>query len=141
MRRILLVGRSEAGKTTLMQALTGESLQYRKTQTIGRDSWVIDTPGEYAQTAEYGRALALFAYEADIVGLVVSADEPYMLFSPAITSLVNREVIGIVTGIDKPTARIGLVESWLRLSGCQRIFRVCPFTGEGVAALKDYLKE
>ena len=32
MRKLILVGRSEAGKTTLTQALRGESIHYHKTQ-------------------------------------------------------------------------------------------------------------
>lgn len=139
MRRLLLIGRSEAGKTTLMQRLRGEIPHYEKTQAVYAGQWIIDTPGEYCQTAQYGKALALYAYEADVVGIVISADEPYTLFSPGIASLVNREVIGIITGTDKPGAHVALCESWLRLSGCRHIFRVCSKTGEGVLALLDYL--
>ena len=32
MKKIVLVGRSEAGKTTLTQALKGEKIEYHKTQ-------------------------------------------------------------------------------------------------------------
>lgn len=141
MRRLLLVGRSEAGKTTLLQALRGEPFHYDKTQVIALRDTYFDSPGEYMQRAEYGAALALYAYEADIVGLVVSANEPYMLFSPCITPLVNREVIGIITGTDKPDANVPLVRSWLHLAGVSRIFCVCPFTGEGIEELLDYIRE
>ena len=141
MRKLLLVGRSEAGKTTLLQALRGEPFHYDKTQVITLRDSVFDSPGEYMQRAEYGAALALYAYEADVVGLVVSANEPYMLFSPCITSLVNREVIGIITGIDKPDANVPLVRSWLHLAGVKRIFCVCPFSNEGIDELLAYLKE
>ena len=141
MRRLLLVGRSEAGKTTLMQRLQNRPLHYQKTQVVYAGQTVIDTPGEYCQTAEYGRAIALYAYEADVVGLVVSADEPYLLFSPGIASLVNREVIGIVTGTDKPDARPALCASWLKLAGCRRIFFVCSLSGEGVEDLRAYLAQ
>ena len=41
---------------------------------------VIDTPGEYAETNRLGYALALYSYEADVVGLVINAEEPYSLF-------------------------------------------------------------
>ena len=141
MRRLLLVGRSEAGKTTLLQALRGEPFHYDKTQVITLRDNFFDSPGEYMQRAEYGAALALYAYEADMVGLVVSANEPYMLFSPCITSLVNREVIGIITGIDKKDANVPLVRSWLRLAGVKKIFCVCPFSGEGVEELLAYVRE
>ena len=69
MKKIILIGRSEAGKTTLTQALKGEKIQYHKTQYVNNFDVIIDTPGEYAQTAHLGRALALYTYEAQVVGL------------------------------------------------------------------------
>lgn len=71
MKKLILIGRSESGKTTLTQALKGEKLQYAKTQATDYMDMLIDTPGEYAQTKSLASALALYAYEADIVGLLL----------------------------------------------------------------------
>ena len=141
MKKLILMGRSEAGKTTLKQALNGEKVHYYKTQYIHYNDVLIDTPGEYAQTKHLGYALALYAYEADVVGLLVSATEPYTLFPPNITCMVNREVIGIVTKIDLPTANVPLADRWLEIAGCTRIFHVNSLKGEGVAEILEYLKE
>ena len=65
----------------------------------------------------------------------------YSIFSPCITSLVNREVIGIISGIDKPDANVERVERWLRLAGCKKIFPVSAVTGEGLQAILEYLEE
>ena len=73
------------------------------------------------------------------MGLVLSANEPYSIFSPCITSLVNREVIGIISGIDKPDANVERVERWLRRAGCKRIFAVSAVTGEGLADIIAFL--
>ncbi|MBE6567709.1 MAG: ethanolamine utilization protein EutP [Ruminococcaceae bacterium] len=141
MKKLILIGRVAAGKTTLSQALLGEDIKYYKTQSIHYGEVIIDTPGEYTELRQTSGALALYAYEADIVGLVLSANEPYSIYSPCITSLVNREVVGIITGIDKPDARPDLVENWLRIAGCKKIFRVSSYTGEGIDEILDYLKE
>ncbi len=141
MKKIILIGRVAAGKTTLTQALRGEEIKYFKTQYINYLDTVIDTPGEYTELRQTSGALALYAYEADVVGLVLSANEPYSIFSPCITSLVNREVIGIISGIDKPDANVERVERWLRLAGCKRIFPVSAVTGEGLSAILDFLNE
>ena len=141
MRRLMLIGRSEAGKTTLTQALRGEEIHYFKTQYVNYLDTVIDTPGEYTELRQTSGALALYSYEADVVGLVLSANEPYSIFSPCITSLVNREVIGIVSGIDKPDANVERVTRWLRLAGCKRIFPVSAVTGEGLSDIIAYLNE
>lgn len=141
MKKLMLIGRVAAGKTTLTQALRGEEIKYFKTQYVNYLDTVIDTPGEYTERRETSGALALYAYEADVVGLVLSANEPYSIFSPCLTSMVNREVIGIITGIDKPDANIPRVENWLRLAGCKKIFPVSSITGEGVEALAEFLRE
>ena len=141
MKKIALMGRSEAGKTTLTQALKGEKIHYHKTQYVNNFDVIIDTPGEYAQTHGLGHALALYSYEADIVGLLVASNEPYCLFPPCCTSMANREVIGIVTKIHVPDARLELAASWLRLAGCKKIFYVDSKTHEGIPEILEYLRE
>ncbi len=138
-KRIMLIGRSEAGKTTLKQALLGIDTAYEKTQAISMDKRIIDTPGEYIQTKNLGTALAIYSYEADVIGLLLSAREPYSLFSPNITCMTTKEVIGIVTQIDAPGAVPENAEKWLRLAGCKKVFRVASPTHEGVDEIKQYL--
>lgn len=139
MRKIILMGRSECGKTTLRQALNGEHLHYHKTQYINHFQVVIDTPGEYAENQSLGRALALYSYEADVVGLLISATDQYSLYPPCVTASSTRPVIGIVTQIDQPDANPKRAENWLRLAGCEDIFHVSSFTGEGVDKILEYL--
>lgn len=141
MKKIILMGRSECGKTTLTQALRGENISYHKTQYINHFDVIIDTPGEYAENKLLAGALALYSYEADIIGLLISATEPYSLFPPNVTPCVNREVIGIVTQIDQPDANSEQAEFWLRLAGCEKVFHVSSYTGEGVWQILDYLKQ
>ena len=141
MRKLILIGRSEAGKTTLIQALRGETLRYEKTQSVLYGETILDTPGEYAQTHHLGRALALYSYEADMVGLLIAATEPYSLFPPCVTCMVNREVIGIVTKSEQEGANPDRAENWLRLSGCKRVFRIDSVTGYGVNELIEYLNQ
>lgn len=133
------MGRSESGKTTLKQALSKEKIAYYKTQYVHYGDILIDTPGEYAQTHHLGYALALYAYEADVVGLLAAATEPYTLFPPNITCMVNREVIGIVTKIHDSGANIPLATLWLRNAGCKTIFYVDSVTGEGIEEILQYL--
>ena len=141
MKKLILMGRSESGKTTLTQVLKGENINYDKTQYIKFDNCLIDTPGEYAQTQHLGRALALYSYEADIVGLLLSATEPFSLFPPCITCMVNREVIGIVTKAEQEGANIKRAENWLRVSGCKKVFVVDSVTGFGINDLISYLNK
>ncbi len=138
-KKLILIGRSESGKTTLTQALLGKNLEYDKTQYIKFENTIIDTPGEYVQTQHLGRAIALYSYEADRVGLLIAATEPYSLFPPCVTCMVNREVIGIVTKSQEKDANPDRAENWLRISGCEKVFRVDMFTGYGMNELIEYL--
>ena len=138
MKKLILIGRSGVGKTTLTQALKGEKTEYHKTQYIDYGDFLIDTPGEYAENHDLGAALCLYAYEADVVALLIAADEQYSLFPPNVTCMVNREVIGIVTKCNK--ADPSRAEKWLRLSGCKTVYKVDSKTREGINQVLEYLK-
>ena len=138
MKKLILMGRSGVGKTTLTQALKGEKVEYQKTQSIDYGDFLIDTPGEYAENHDLGAALCLYAYEADVVALLIAADEQYSLFPPNITCMVNREVIGIVTKCDK--ADPAKAENWLRLSGCETVYKVDSKSKKGINQVLDHLK-
>ena len=125
MKKILLVGRSECGKTTLTQALRGETIHYHKTQYVNHFDVIIDTPGEYAENKFLGRALALYSYEADVVGLLLSATEPYSLYPPCV----------------QPRANPAQAEAWLRLAGCETVFHVSAASGDGVWRILEYLRQ
>ena len=141
MKKLFLMGRSEAGKTSLVQALKGEKLHYTKTQYTNTSERVIDSPGEYSETKSFAHALACFSFEADVIGILMAADEPYSLFCPACQSFVNRPLIGIITKIHSPYANLPMVRGWLEMTGCERIFEVDNVTLEGLDELKAYLEE
>ena len=130
MRKIMFIGRSEAGKTTLTQAMKGNTITYHKTQYVNHYDVIIDTP-----------ALAVFTAEADVIGLLMDATEPFSLYSPNLTPVCNREVVGVVTKIDHWAAQPAQAAAWLELAGCKKIFYTSAYTGEGIADILSYLKE
>ena len=137
MKKIIFLGRSGVGKTTLKQALTNQKIEYHKTQYIDWKDKIIDTPGEYVENRNLSSALGLYAYEADVVALLLAADDWFSVYSPNMAGMVNRDVIGIVTKIDLADPR--KAEEWLALAGCKRVFKVNSITREGVANLEKYL--
>lgn len=141
MKKLFLMGRSEAGKTSLTQALKGEELHYMKTQYTNTADDTIDSPGEYAESKHFSAGLACFSFEADVVAVVQAADEPFNLFSASLRSFIFRPLIGIITKIDSPYANIPMVSQWLINAGCERIFLVNNVTREGIGELIDYLQE
>ena len=139
MKKLILIGRSGSGKTTLTQVINGQKKEYKKTQYVDYGSCIIDTPGEYIESKELGSAIAMYAYEADVVGLLASADEPYSLFCPNITCMANREVIGIITKTDSPYANVPMVRGWLEEAGCKDIFEISAYTGAGIDRLIQHI--
>ena len=139
MKKIILIGRSEAGKTTLKQVLRGEAVEYAKTQSINYYDVVVDTPGEYIQTKHLGGALAVYSYESDVIGLLASATEPFSLFGPCITATATRPVIGIVTKCDEKNAKVAMTYGWRKEAGSDPIFCVDSVTGRGISDILDYL--
>ncbi|HCA28661.1 MAG TPA: ethanolamine utilization protein EutP [Ruminococcaceae bacterium] len=141
MKTLILIGRSGCGKSALTARLTGTKYAGGSTQSAKRTKWVIDTPGSFAENRTMAGALSLYAYEADIVGLVISAQEPYSIYNPNIAGMVNREVVGIVTKTDIKTGNAERAERWLRLAGCKKVFRVSLISGEGIDRLLNDLSD
>lgn len=140
MKKIFLMGRSEAGKTSLTQALKGEELHYVKTQYTSSEDNTIDSPGEYAESKSFSVGLACFSFEADVVAVVQAADEPFNLFSASLRSFILRPLIGIITKIDSPYANIPMVRQWMMNAGCERIFLINNVNREGIGELMSYLE-
>ena len=141
MKKLFLMGRSEAGKTSLTQALKGEKLHYVKTQYTTTGDNTIDSPGEYAESKHFSVGLACFSFEADVIALVQAADEPFNLFGEGLHSFILRPLIGVITKIDSPHANIPMVRQWMENAGCERMFLVNNTTGEGISELLEYLEE
>ena len=105
-KRIILIGRSMAGKTTLIQYLTNSELKYRKTQTIEIiNQNMIDTPGEYLERTAYRGALVVSAADADCIVLVQDAGEHGTMFPPGYASTFAKPCIGVVTKSDRASEK------------------------------------
>lgn len=141
MKKIFLMGRSEAGKTSLTQALKGEDLHYVKTQYTNTNDDTIDSPGEYAESKHFSVGLACFSFEADVVAMVQAADEPFNLFGEGSRCFIQRPLIGIITKVDSAYANVPMVRQWMENNGCLRIFEVNNVTREGISELLDYLRD
>lgn len=109
----------------------GTKIEYHKTQFINHDDYIIDTPGEYAENTELSRALIVFSHEADIIGLLINATEPYCLYSPNIVSLSTREVIGIATHIRIRRRIFSKLRCGLKTLDVRKYFMLIPSQAKG----------
>lgn len=141
MKKIIFIGSSGCGKTTLAQKLRGEEIIYKKTQEASYRCDVIDTPGEYIQTSGYYGILNELALKVDVVALFANAKEQRQVFPPLFTNFFTKQCIGIVTKIDVSNSeKILYNKKQLALAGCKKIFLVSTLSGIGVDTLLAFLK-
>ncbi len=139
MKKIMLIGESECGKTSLLQALRGEEAIYKKTQTLECDAISIDTPGEYLENRCLNSALIITSYEAEIIGFVMSANRA-SIFAPMFASVFTKPVIGIITKAECKDAQIERAIEQLTLSGVHQFFVTSSITHQGIDELEQYLQ-
>ena len=139
-RRIILMGRSRAGKTTLLQAIHHEEIVYKKTQEVIMYDDAIDTPGEYIDQSALWRACIITASDADIVVLVHDAGNEMGRMPSAFNMTFAKPVVGVVTKIDgKTPEEIETARNFLSIAGANPIFETSAYTGEGIEKLVDYI--
>lgn len=139
MKKILLMGKSGCGKTTLTQRINGENLEYKKTQMITHSNDILDTPGEYLENRSMYNALIISSYDSDVIGMVLAKDDGDSMFPPGFSSAFTKPVIGIVTKADKEGDEKRAVES-LKNAGATEIFILSSYENKGIEELIKYLK-
>ncbi|MBC8585232.1 EutP/PduV family microcompartment system protein [Youxingia wuxianensis] len=141
MKRIMLIGRTSAGKTSFCQVLHHHEIKYKKTQAIEIIDNAIDTPGEYVENRALYRALVVTAADADVVILVQDCTDPQCFFAPNISGMFNRPTIGLATKIDLVQNEEEVLQAMakLELAGCEKVFKISSTQNIGVDEVRKYL--
>ena len=140
-KKIMLIGSSTCGKTTLCQRLNWLEIQYHKTQTIGVINNTIDTPGEYLENRQLYKGIIVTAADSDMILFLQDATDERFRFSPGQAAFFSVPVIGVVSKIDiADKQQIADAAELLELAGCEKIFFTSAVTGEGTRELLDYLE-
>lgn len=82
----------------------------------------------------------LTSYDVDSVVLVIDSEEDSSIFPPEFASAFNREVIGVVTKIDKKKEFCRAVE-FLEKAGVKKIYYTSSKDLTTIEELKNYLLE
>ena len=137
-----MIGKTGVGKTTLIQRLMGEELNYRKTQMVEYHMDFIDTPGEYLEHRDFYRALIVTAVEADFIGFMQGCGDEDIWLPPAFAMTFARPVFGIVSKSDLAVNEedINIASEVLRSAGAERIFAVSAAKNTGLDELRGYLR-
>lgn len=140
-KRLMFIGSTAAGKSTLSQYLNGHELQYKKTQAIEIENYIMDTPGEYLEHRRFRAALQIAAADADIVVFTQDPTAQQSRFSPGHAAMFPIPVIGLVTKIDIANEeKIEVAKAHLESAGADPIFCVSAFTGENMDVFVQWLE-
>lgn len=143
MKKCIFVGPSQAGKTSLIQALNDQALTYKKTQEVIHAATTIDTPGEYVERRFFYAALVSSAQDADLVAFVHHCNASQGFYSPAFACGFNRPVIGILTKVDlaENEEQIERAKKHLQQAGATQIFMTSSVDRTGIEELRAFLEE
>lgn len=139
MKKMILIGRTGSGKTTLVQALYKTEIKYRKTQSLEFYSNIIDTPGEYIENRAYYKAIIVSSADSDFIGLVHSCADTECIFPPNFSSIFAKPIIGIVTKTDLHYKDVERAKKCLYDSGARHIFLVSAISGQGIDDIRKLL--
>jgi ethanolamine utilization protein EutP len=139
MNKLMLIGETGSGKTTLKQALSDKEIKYCKTQSLDYSENILDTPGEYIENRRYYNALIISSVDCDIVCFVQDSTSKRNIFPPNFASIFGKKSIGIITKIDCAGSDIENAEKFLKQAGVEKIFYVDSLSRKGIENLKNIM--
>jgi ethanolamine utilization protein EutP len=141
-KRIMVIGPTNCGKTTLVHALNDENRPIRKTQNLIFGKNTIDVPGSYIENAWMYKYLISAVQDASHVLVLVDQSNCTEVYSPGFARVFRCPVIGVITKVDLMPENEDLCIQQLRKIGVHEpYFKISIPSGKGISALKEFLFE
>lgn len=139
-KRVMVIGPSKCGKTTLVNALNDYDGPLRKTQDIIYGKNTIDIPGSFIENSWMYKHLIAMAQQASHVLILVDQSRCINVYPPGFAKVFRCPVIGIITKVDLMEENERLCIRQLKDIGVlEPYFRISVPNGIGIEALKEYL--
>ena len=134
--KIMLIGETFSGKSSLIQALSEERYTPRRAMAVEYFGRFINTPGEFLENRRFYHALITSAADCDTIIFVQDATRKTCLFPPLFASMFNRNIIGILSKIDKAKSNSTRAKRFLENAGVKEIIATSTITGDGLDRLQ-----
>ncbi|KGK85068.1 EutP/PduV family GTP-binding protein [Desulfosporosinus sp. HMP52] len=139
-KRIMIVGPTQSGKSTLANVLNESSRPLKKTQDIIYGKNTIDTPSSYLENPSMYKYLIATAQTASHLLILVDQSKLIEVYPPAFAKSFNCPVLGVITKIDVAQEFDDLsIQQLKRIGVNEPYFRISLKDNNGVEALKQYI--
>ncbi|MHB8073979.1 EutP/PduV family microcompartment system protein [Desulfosporosinus fructosivorans] len=139
-KRIMVVGPTQSGKSTLTNVLNDSTRLLKKTQDVIYGKNTIDTPGSYLENASMYKYLIATAQAASQVLILVDQSRLVEVYPPGFAKTFTCPVIGVITKTDLAPENVNLcIQQLKRIGITEPYFWISLKDNTGVEALKQYL--
>lgn len=139
-KRIMVIGPTGCGKTSLVNALNDYDGPLRKTQNMIYGKNTIDVPGSYLENTWMYKHIIAAAQDASHVLILVDQSRCVDVYSPGFAKAFRVPVIGVITKSDLMVENEDLCINQLKKIGVSEpYFKISIPSGKNISALKDYL--
>ncbi len=139
-KRVMILGPSRCGKTSLVRRLDDDDRPVRKTPDMIYGKRTIDCPGSYIENTDHYKHLIAASQDASHVLLLIDQSNPVHVYPPQFAKAFTKPVLGVITKSDlMPENRESCIYQ-MQLAGITGpIFEISVEKDKGVDELKEYL--
>lgn len=139
-KRVMVIGPSNSGKTTLVNKLNNYNGPLRKAQDVIYGKNTIDIPGLYLENAWMYKHLSIIAQDASHVLILVDQSKCQDVYPPRFAKTFRCPVIGVISKIDlKPENEEKCIKQLKEIGVEEPYFKVCVPEDIGINSLKEHL--
>lgn len=139
-KRIMVIGPTNCGKTSLVHALNEYEGPLRRTQDMIYGKNTIDVPGSYIENAWMYKHLIAASQNASHILLLVDQSRCIDVYSPGFARVFWCPVIGVISKADlMPENEEQCIRQLRQIGVTEPYYKISNLDGTGISALKECL--